>query len=57
METFNKTINDSMQSQSMTWLGYCHEKNIDDNCASDARNMKRCGDKVSWGGELFCLSW
>ena len=56
METFDKIINADMQSENMSWLGYCHEKSSQD-CAPDVRTMKRCGDKISWGGEVFCLAW
>ena len=51
------SITEEMQDEDFTWLGYCVECEDPEGNYSEDGAMKRCGDKVEWGGNIFCLSW
>ncbi len=51
------SITEEMQDEDFTWLGYCVKCNDPEGSYSENGTLKRCGDKVEWGGNIFCLSW
>ena len=51
------SISEEMQDEDFKWLGYCIECGSSDDTESSDRTLKRCGDKVEWGGNTFCLIW
>jgi hypothetical protein len=57
IDRYGSSITEEMQNEDFEWLGYCtdcHEKGEETTIEG---TKKRCGDKVKWGGKIFCLSW
>lgn len=57
LDLFDSGITDSMHLERTKWLGHCNEDGETGDCATDSRTGKRCGDKIQWGGEIFCIEW
>ncbi len=56
MEEFDTPITEEMISKPLVWLGYCYETNDDSKNLQGFTSVK-CGDKIEWGGKVYCLLW
>ena len=57
IETYDQDITQDLLSQPLRWLGNCYENNLTGECGSFAGTNIKCGDKVRWGGKVYCLDW
>ena len=53
---FDEPISSQMEEQNFKWLGYCTEC-IDDSEIDSVNESSKCGDRLEWGGKVFCMEW